>query len=94
MRAPRASTASSVARTNGAAPVWRSNRRPGTPRDADCIDHLFFVHDRHDGNLEASRRYLEWELGLVDQLDEQERSVLRPPRPVAAHETGDRASRH
>jgi hypothetical protein len=51
---------------------------PGDPPDAACIDYLFFVHDRHDGNLDAARRYLEWETGLIDQLDEQERSVFRP----------------
>ena len=49
---------------------------PDVPSEADCIDYLFFVHDRHDGNLEAARRYLEWELGLLDQLDDQERGVL------------------
>jgi hypothetical protein len=48
------------------------------PSEADCIDFLFFVHDRHDGNLEAARRYLTWELGLLEQIDDQERSVLRP----------------
>jgi rhodanese-related sulfurtransferase len=42
------------------------------PPDADCIDFLFFVHDRHDGNKEAARRYLEWETGLIAQLDEDE----------------------
>ena len=31
---------------------------PGVPSDADCIDYLFFVHDRHDGTKEAARRYL------------------------------------
>lgn len=46
------------------------------PPDRECIDYLFFVHDRHDGNLDASRRYLEWETGLVGQLDAQERSVF------------------
>jgi len=51
---------------------------PEVPSDADCIDFLFFVHDRHDGNLEAARRYLAWELGLLAQIDDQERSVLRP----------------
>lgn len=51
---------------------------PDTPSDEDCIDYLFFVHDRHDGNMDAARRYLEWEVGLVDQLDAQERSVLNP----------------
>ena len=51
---------------------------PDLPADEDCIDYLFFVHDRHDGNMDAARRYLEWEVGLVDQLDAQERSVLSP----------------
>lgn len=51
---------------------------PDIPSEANCIDHLFFVHDRHDGNLESARRYLEWETGLLDQLDDQERSALRP----------------
>ncbi|MGI9261459.1 MAG: rhodanese-like domain-containing protein [Woeseiaceae bacterium] len=51
---------------------------PDIPSDEDCIDYLFFVHDRHDGNMDAARRYLEWETGLIDQLDAQERSVLNP----------------
>jgi rhodanese-related sulfurtransferase len=50
---------------------------PEVPSETDCIDFLFFVHDRHDGNLEAARRYLAWELGLLEQIDDQERSVLR-----------------
>lgn len=50
---------------------------PDTPPDDEAIDFLFFVHDRHSGNLEASRRYLEWETGLVDQLDPQERAVFQ-----------------
>ena len=49
---------------------------PQSPPDEECIDYLFFVHDRHDGNLDAARQYLEWEVGLVNQLDEQERSVF------------------
>ncbi len=51
---------------------------PDEPSETDCIDYLFFVHDRHDGNMDAARRYLEWEVGLVDQLDEQERGALNP----------------
>lgn len=51
---------------------------PDTPVQNDCIDYLFFVHDRHDGNLEAARQYLSWEMGLLEQLDEQERAVLNP----------------
>lgn len=49
---------------------------PDLPTQADCIDHLFFVHDRHDGNLDAARRYLEWEQGLLAQLDDQERELF------------------
>lgn len=47
--------------------------------DARCIDFLFFVHDRHDGNKDAARRYLAWETGLVAQLDEQELATFRFP---------------
>jgi len=47
---------------------------PDRPSDQEAIDFLFFVHDRHDGNLEAARRYLAWETGLVALLDAAERS--------------------
>lgn len=50
---------------------------PEGPSDAEAIDFLLFVHDRHDGNLEASRRYLAWETGLVAQLDAAERAEYR-----------------
>ncbi len=50
---------------------------PHSPPDEDCIDFLFFVHDRHDGNLESARRYLEWETGLIAQLDAQEQASFR-----------------
>lgn len=49
---------------------------PHYPDDDSCIDFLFFVHDRHDGNLEASRRYLAWETGLLAQLDSEERKTF------------------
>ena len=52
---------------------------PDSPADAECIDYLFFVHDRHDGNKEAARRYLAWETGLVPQLDTQELAAFRLP---------------
>lgn len=39
-------------------------------------DRVWFVHDRHDGNAEASRRYLAWEMGLIAQLDAEERSAF------------------
>jgi rhodanese-related sulfurtransferase len=50
---------------------------PDDPADADCIDFLFFTHGRHEGNAEAARQYLAWEIGLIGQLDAQERGVFR-----------------
>ena len=55
---------------------------PDRPSPAEAIDFLRFVHDRHDGNLEASRRYLAWEQGLVAQLDEEERAEFRLAIPL------------
>jgi rhodanese-related sulfurtransferase len=52
---------------------------PDDPANADCIDFLFFVHDRHDGNKEAARRYLAWELGLVEQMHPQDRAIFTLP---------------
>jgi rhodanese-related sulfurtransferase len=46
------------------------------PSDAEAIDFLLFVHDRHGGNLDAARQYLAWEIGLVDQLDAWDRQQL------------------
>ena len=73
----------------GGMAAWRGaglpvQATPALPADADCIDYLFFVHDRHDGNKEAARRYLAWETGLVAQLDAQERSAFRLPAASAA----------
>jgi rhodanese-related sulfurtransferase len=52
---------------------------PHEPPDSACIDFLFFVHDRHSGNAAAARQYLAWEIGLLDQIDEQERASFRFP---------------
>jgi rhodanese-related sulfurtransferase len=41
---------------------------PGTPPDEACIDFLFFVHDRHQGNQQAMRDYLSWEEALPAQI--------------------------
>jgi 3-mercaptopyruvate sulfurtransferase SseA len=72
----------------GGMAAWRAaglpvEATPELPADGDCIDYLFFVHDRHDGNKEAARRYLAWETGLVAQLDAQERAAFRLPAPHA-----------
>ncbi len=50
---------------------------PGTPPDSDCIDYLFFVHDRHAGNREAMKQYLAWETGLIKQLDDQDKASFK-----------------
>lgn len=71
-------------------PSWRARglpveATPQDPPDSAAIDHLFFVHDRHDGNLDAARRYLAWEMGLVAQLDAAERAEYRiGPGPFTA----------
>jgi len=47
------------------------------PPDSECIDYLFFVHDRHAGNREAMKQYLAWETGLIAQLDSEDRKLFR-----------------
>lgn len=54
-------------------PIERTDDHPS---DEECIDYLFFVHDRHDGNKAAARKYLEWETNLVSQMDTQERDTF------------------
>ena len=55
---------------------------PATPPDSDCIDYLFFVHDRHLGNREAMKQYLAWETGLIKQLDEQDKASFKVGAPA------------
>jgi rhodanese-related sulfurtransferase len=50
---------------------------PGVPPDAECIDYLFFVHDRHAGNREAMKQYLAWETGLIARLDAEEKALFK-----------------
>jgi cystathionine beta-lyase len=58
-----------------------------TPTNAQCIDFLFFTHDRHSGNKDAARQYLAWEIGLLGQMTEQEIASLKP---LGARQTQDR----
>ena len=53
------------------------HQSPNQPPDDVCIDYLFFTHDRHEGNLDAARQYLAWELALTGQIDSAERSAFR-----------------
>lgn len=71
-----------VKRLDGGLAAWTragyaTEASPSVPADADCIDYLFFVHDRHSGNREAMRQYLAWETGLIKQLDAQERALFK-----------------
>jgi rhodanese-related sulfurtransferase len=77
-----------IRRVEGDESAWQSNgvslvATPDDPSDAEAIDYLFFVHDRHDGNLDAARNYLAWETGLTAQLDLSEAGEYRldPLRP-------------
>lgn len=70
---------------SGGMAAWRAAQlplqaTPHSPPDSECIDFLFFVHDRHDGNKEAARRYIAWETGLVEQLDADELAAFRLPQ--------------
>ncbi len=42
---------------------------PAVPADEDCLDFWFWVHDRHYGNADAARYYLDWEIGLPAQIE-------------------------
>jgi rhodanese-related sulfurtransferase len=78
----RESGVSGVKRLDGGLAAWERagypiEASPGVPPDAECIDYLFFVHDRHAGNREAMKQYLAWETGLLAQLDAQDRASFR-----------------
>ena len=60
---------------------YATESSPDHPSDPECLDHLFFVHDRHAGNKEAMRQYLAWETGLIAQLDEQDRAAFKVGAP-------------
>ena len=68
----------------GGAAAWSKAGHPSAasadiPADRECIDYLFFVHDRHAGNRAAMQQYLDWETGLMAQLGEQDKAVFRLP---------------
>ena len=56
---------------------------PNQPADADSVDLLFHIHQRNNPNDSeaAARAYLSWEVGLVDQLDQQERESFSLTKP-------------
>jgi rhodanese-related sulfurtransferase len=50
---------------------------PGEPADAERIDYLFWLHDRHSGNAASSRAYLDWELALPAAIGAPETAGFR-----------------
>ena len=56
---------------------YATEASPEVPPDNECIDYLFFVHDRHAGNREAMKQYLAWETGLMARLDEQDKASFK-----------------
>lgn len=82
----------SIVALEGGLAAWREagalvEATPDVPPDRDCIDYLFFVHDRHDGNKDAARRYLAWETQLLAQLDPLELAMYRLDPPACASST-------
>lgn len=49
---------------------------PNLPVDAERIDFMFFTHDRHQGNKQSARQYLEWEKGLWARMRPAEQQVF------------------
>lgn len=75
----------------GAGPVavfagdWRAAGLAGAAgglTDEQRIDHLFWVHDRHQGNNAASRAYLDWELGLPEAVERAGPVLFRLSTPA------------
>ena len=50
---------------------------PNAPPDSERIDFVFHTLGRNEGNFDAARAYLKWEIDLTDQLDAQERGSFR-----------------
>ena len=53
--------------------AWQAAARPlvaspDDPPDSERIDYIFWNHDRHTGNEEAMRAYLQWEIDLPAEI--------------------------
>ena len=71
-----------VALLKGSIAAWATAGLPvgaggDKPTDRERIDFVFHTLGRNEGNLDAARAYIAWEVGLVDQLDAQERGSFR-----------------
>ncbi len=71
-----------VAVVAGGLVAWRAAglpvlATPGAPTNAQRVDHLFWLHDRHEGNAAASAAYLAWEANLPAAIGDPSNAGLR-----------------
>lgn len=76
-------TSAQVALVRGGTQSWAREglpvvASPDDPPDAQRIDYLFWNHDRHAGNQDAMRAYLQWERELPPQIAADGLSGFRP----------------
>jgi rhodanese-related sulfurtransferase len=79
-----------VVLVDGGIAAWRAAARPfatspDNPPDEECVDFIFWNHDRHSGTEgaeRAMRAYLQWELDLPGEI---EKDGLSGFQLVAAH---------
>ena len=62
-----------VVLVRGGVDAWRAAGRPlaaspDDPPDSERIDYIFWNHDRHAGNEDAMRAYLQWEVDLPGEI--------------------------
>ena len=70
----------------GGVAAWRAadlpvDATPQHPADEARIDYLFWAHDRHEGNVAAITKYLQWEEQLPAQIGDAARAGYRLHRP-------------
>ncbi|MEK9723381.1 MAG: rhodanese-like domain-containing protein, partial [Rhodospirillaceae bacterium] len=74
--------AASVALLDGGMAAWDGEVATAQPDPDVHIDYVAFTAERHGGNKDHMRQYLEWEIGLVGRLDDQERGVFSILHPA------------
>jgi rhodanese-related sulfurtransferase len=70
----------------GGVAAWRAaglpvDATPQHPADDARIDYLFWAHDRHEGNVAAITKYLQWEEQLPAQIGDPARAGYRLRAP-------------
>ncbi len=73
-----------VATVEGGVAAWQTAglplvASPADPPDSERIDFIFWNHDRHEGNHDSMRAYLQWELDLPDEIARDGQAGFRIP---------------